>query len=1106
MTFTDPGEFASDDQKLAYYLALENKNILKQCDHYEIQAPLLVCKRTFAMRGSWEIYFSDEHHLRTFYHKVARTQIDDDLATIVSKGNTVFSQGVTWRIEGKQPVVLSFSFPSYSMMVAENYAMTSNIAAEIEAMNASPVPAPQLSEQDGKFQSSCEDAENTNEALEKYGRNLTADARNRKLDPVFGRDEEIRRTIHILSRRSKSNPVLLGEPGVGKTAIAEGLAQRMVSGDVPQSLQGLDLISLDLAALLAGSKYRGEFEERLKAVLNNAVKAKPGVVLFIDEIHTIVGAGKTEDGPMDAGNLLKPMLARGELRCIGATTLEEYCLYIEKDAALERRFQQVIVEQPNVQNTISILRGLKERYEMHHGVRITDSALVAAATLSNRYISDRFLPDKAIDTVDEAMAALKMQITSKPVELDRLDRQLIQLEMEKLSLKNDTDAAAKTRIIRLDREIAGVKEEQRLLKEKWQQHRVMQNNINQMKEEIDKINRQIRQAEKYFNLNEAARLKGSTLPAMERQLKMYEATVANSGKESAFSRDKVTEDDIAKVISTWTKIPVSKLLGSERNKLLSLDKDLAKRVIGQSEAVAAVAEAIQRSRAGLSNPKRPIASLVFLGTTGVGKTQLCKVLAELLFDSEQALVRFDMSEYMETHTVSRLIGAPPGYLGHDQPGQLSEMLRRRPYSVVLFDEIEKAHPNVNNIFLQVLDDGRLTDGQGRTIDFTHTIVIFTSNVGSSDILDVAGDASKREVMRARVMEAMRKQFRPEFLNRLDKTIIFEPLRREHLRSIAMLLLKDVNKRLVDKNMRLEADAGAIDLLVDTGYDPAYGARPLRRAVQEMLENPISKGILNGNFKEGYLIRVTIEKGRFVFKPYRNFNGEEVANYSATSDTSFKRTEPRVNGPGVQDGMNAAPFVQVPNVQAEVNAAPLAQVPNVHAEMNAPPFAPAPNVHAGANAPPFAPAPNVQAGVNAPPFTPVPNVQADVNTPPFTPAPNVHAGANAPPYAPAPNIHAGVNAPPYSPAPNIHAGVNAPPYSPAPNIHAGMNAPPFVQYPVVGAAENHVQPIGQAAPFIDAQFQDNSSYYRPPGIRRRLDSNIRRFEQNSEKLRQMWKKL
>lgn len=709
-------------------------------------------------------------------------------------------------------------------------------------------------------------AESNYEALEKYGRDLTEAARRGELDPVIGRDDEIRRTIQILSRRQKNNPVLLGEPGVGKTAVAEGLAQRIISGDVPSSLRNRRLIGLDMGALLAGAKFRGEFEERLKAVLSEVRDSDPPVVLFIDEIHTVVGAGKT-DGAMDAGNLLKPMLARGELRCIGATTLDEYRQYIEKDAALERRFQQVLVDQPSVEDTISILRGLKERYELHHGVRITDNALVAAAALSNRYIADRFLPDKAIDTVDEAMAALKMQINSKPAELDRLDRRVIQMEMERLSLKNDPEKSAQQRLERLNTEMEGVRKQQRELEEQWEKERVSLDEIRATKEDIDRVSREIEEAEQAYLLDKAARLKYSTLPELQKKLQKLEK--AEEGiKEATLLQDKVTEDDIAKVVSAWTRIPVAKLMSSEREKLLSLDKDLSKRVIGQRDAVLAVSEAIQRSRAGLSNPSKPIATLIFLGPSGVGKTELCKALAEQLFDSEQALVRIDMSEYMEKHSVSRLVGAPPGYVGYDEGGQLSEAVRRRPFSVVLLDEIEKAHPDVTNILLQVLDDGRLTDSQGRTIDFTNTVVIFTSNIGSSDILDVAGDPTRREVMRARVMNALQTQFRPEFVNRLDETIIFESLTRENLRAITDLQLADVNKRLADKNMKVAATKEALDLVAIVGYDPSYGARPLRRAVQRMLENPISKGILEGKFREGDLIRVFVENERLGFDSVR----------------------------------------------------------------------------------------------------------------------------------------------------------------------------------------------------------------------------------------------
>lgn len=709
-------------------------------------------------------------------------------------------------------------------------------------------------------------AESTYEALDKYGRDLTDAARKGDLDPVIGRDEEIRRTVQILSRRQKNNPILLGEPGVGKTAVAEGLAQRIVSGDVPTSLANRRLISLDMGALVAGAKFRGEFEERLKAVLSEVKNSDPSVILFIDEVHTVVGAGKTE-GAMDAGNLLKPMLARGELRCIGATTLDEYRQFIEKDAALERRFQQVIVDQPNVEDTISILRGLKERYELHHGVRITDSALVAAATLSNRYISDRFLPDKAIDTVDESMASLKMQITSKPAELDRLDRRLIQMEMERLSLKNDQDPGSRKRSDRLGKDIEEIRKQQRALEVQWEKERVSLDDIKQVKEDIDKTSREIEEAEQAYDLDRAARLTYSTLPDLQKKLASLESRNQDS-KNEALLKDKVTEDDIAAVVSVWTRIPVSKLLNSEREKLLSLDEELSKRVIGQPDAVQAVSEAIQRSRAGLANPSKPIASLAFLGPSGVGKTELCKALSEQLFDSEQALVRLDMSEYMEKHSVSRLIGAPPGYVGYDEGGQLSEAVRRRPYSVILLDEIEKAHPDVSNILLQVLDDGRLTDSQGRTVDFSNTVLIFTSNIGSADILDVAGDPSGREVMRARVMNALQAQFRPEFLNRLDETIIFESLSKENLRDIAELQVADVNKRLVEKSMRISASREAMDMIASVGYDPVYGARPLRRAVQRMLENPISKGILSGEFRDGDLIVVKIVNERLGFEAVR----------------------------------------------------------------------------------------------------------------------------------------------------------------------------------------------------------------------------------------------
>jgi ATP-dependent Clp protease ATP-binding subunit ClpB len=703
------------------------------------------------------------------------------------------------------------------------------------------------------------------ESLEKYGRDLTQFAREGKLDPVIGRDDEIRRTIQILSRRTKNNPVLIGEPGVGKTAIAEGLAQRIVSGDVPQSLRDRKLIALDMGALIAGAKYRGEFEERLKAVLKEVTDAKGNIILFIDEIHTVVGAGATQ-GAMDAGNLLKPMLARGELRCIGATTLDEYRKYIEKDAALERRFQQVYVDQPSVEDTISILRGLKERYEVHHGVKISDSALVAAATLSTRYISDRFLPDKAIDLVDEAAARLKMEITSKPEELDEIDRKILQMEMERLSLQKESSVASRERLERLEKELADLKEEQRTLNAQWQSEKDIINNIQAIKEEIDRINIEIQQAERDYDLNKAAELKYGKLTELHRKLEEAETHLSQaqtSGK--TLLREEVTEADIAEIISKWTGIPISKLVESEREKLLHLEDELHKRVIGQYEAVTAVADAIQRSRAGLADPNRPTASFIFLGPTGVGKTELAKALASYLFDTEEALVRIDMSEYMEKHAVSRLIGAPPGYVGYEEGGQLTESIRRRPFAVILFDEIEKAHPDVFNVMLQILDDGRVTDAQGHTVDFKNTVIIMTSNIGSQFILDVAGDDSRYEEMRSRVMDAMRGSFRPEFLNRIDEIIIFHGLNKGELRQIVQLQVGRLAGRLADRKMSLTLSESALDFLAEVGYDPVYGARPLKRAVQRELETQIAKAILRGQFTDGDTIFVDVENERLAFK-------------------------------------------------------------------------------------------------------------------------------------------------------------------------------------------------------------------------------------------------
>ena len=702
------------------------------------------------------------------------------------------------------------------------------------------------------------------EALEKYGRDLTEMARLGKLDPVIGRDDEIRRTIQILSRRTKNNPVLIGEPGVGKTAIAEGLAQRIINGDVPQSLKDRRLIALDMGALIAGAKFRGEFEERLKAVLKEVTDSEGIIILFIDEIHTVVGAGATQ-GSMDAGNLLKPMLARGELRCIGATTLDEYRQYIEKDAALERRFQQVFVDQPSVEDTISILRGLKERYEVHHGVRISDNALVAAAILSTRYISDRFLPDKAIDLVDESAARLKMEITSKPEELDEIDRKILQLEMERLSLQKESDAASQERLQRLEKELADLKEEQRSLSSQWQAEKDVITDIQSIKEEIDQVNLKIQQAERDYDLNKAAELKYGKLTELQRKLtEMEDGLSATQTGGKSLLREEVTEVDIAEIISKWTGIPVSKLVESEMQKLLQLDEELHRRVIGQDEAVSAVADAIQRSRAGLSDPRRPIASFIFLGPTGVGKTELAKALAAYLFDTEDAMVRIDMSEYMEKHAVSRLIGAPPGYVGYDEGGQLTEAVRRRPYSVILFDEIEKAHPDVFNVMLQILDDGRVTDSQGRTVDFKNTILILTSNIGSQFILDLAGDDNRYEEMRSRVMEALRANFRPEFLNRVDETIIFHGLRKDQLREIVRIQLQRLEERLSDRKLALDMSPEALDFLVEVGFDPVYGARPLKRAIQRELETAIAKAILRGQFSDGDTIQVTVNNERLAF--------------------------------------------------------------------------------------------------------------------------------------------------------------------------------------------------------------------------------------------------
>ena len=688
--------------------------------------------------------------------------------------------------------------------------------------------------------------EGSYDALAKYGTDLVQRAREQKLDPVIGRDAEIRNVIRILSRKTKNNPVLIGEPGVGKTAIAEGLAQRIVRGDVPEGLRDKTIFSLDMGALIAGAKYRGEFEERLKAVLEEIRRSEGGIILFIDELHTIVGAGKTE-GSMDAGNLLKPMLARGELHCIGATTLDEYRKYIEKDAALERRFQPVMVSEPTVEDTISILRGLKERYEIFHGVRIHDNALVAAATLSNRYITDRFLPDKAIDLVDEACAMIRTEIDSMPSELDDLRRKIMQLEIEEMALKKEDDKLSKDRLAKLSAELAEQKDKFNAMKSRWEAERGSVDEVKKIKADIERIHGEIESAQMALEYEKAARLKYSDLPALEKQLAEAEQRAEKRSSENTLIHDTVTEEEIANIVAKWTGIPVSKLVEGEREKLLHLDEVIHKRVVGQDEAVRLVTEAIQRSRAGISDPNRPIGSFLFLGPTGVGKTELAKSLAECLFDDERNMVRIDMTEYMEKFSVSRLIGAPPGYVGYDEGGQLTEAVRRRPYSVVLFDEVEKAHPDVFNILLQILDDGRITDSQGRTVDFKNTIIILTSNLGSQYLLEgIMPDGSISEEAQSAVMHELKGAFRPEFLNRLDEVIMFRPLTRENLGGIIDIMVEGLRKRLADKGLSLELTDAAKDLIIARGYDPLYGARPLRRCLQSGAETLIAKKLLSGD--------------------------------------------------------------------------------------------------------------------------------------------------------------------------------------------------------------------------------------------------------------------
>jgi ATP-dependent Clp protease ATP-binding subunit ClpB len=721
-----------------------------------------------------------------------------------------------------------------------------------------------LKEVRGNQRVTSQNPEGTYQSLERYGRDLTRAAEQGKLDPVIGRDDEIRRVIQILSRRTKNNPVLVGDPGVGKTAIVEGLAQRIVRGDVPEGLKNKRLVALDMGALVAGAKYRGEFEERLKAVLKEIQSAAGQIILFIDELHNVVGAGRAE-GSMDAANLLKPMLARGELHLIGATTLDEYRKYIEKDAALERRFQPVMVDQPSVEDTISILRGLRERYEVHHGVRIKDAALVAAAVLSNRYISDRFLPDKAIDLVDEAAAKLRTEMDSMPTELDESQRRIMQLEIEREALKKETDEASKARLQRLESELAELREEYDALKARWQAEKEAVESLRGLREQIEQTKVEIEQAERQYDLNRVAELRYGKLASLEKQLR--ERVAALGDGRGRLLKEEVDEEDIAEVVSRWTGIPVAKLMEGEVQKLLHLDEELHKRVVGQDEAVKLVAEAILRARSGLADPNRPIGSFIFLGPTGVGKTELARALAEYLFDDERNLIRIDMSEYQEKHTVARLIGAPPGYVGFEEGGQLTEAVRRKPFSVVLFDEIEKAAPDVFNVFLQILDDGRLTDGQGHTVDFKNTVIIMTSNIGSHRILDYKGTSdTEYTIMRATVLDELRQHFRPEFLNRVDEVVVFHALSEEQLKQIVDIQLGRLRQRLVDRRITLDVSEAAKTHLVKTGYDPVYGARPLKRTIQRELETPLGRKILAGEVKDGDAVEVDYDdlRGELTF--------------------------------------------------------------------------------------------------------------------------------------------------------------------------------------------------------------------------------------------------